>query len=161
MPAQARSMRAAAAAKYLPHQVQTLLIAEAPPQASDRYFYFESVTKHDSLFRHVAAGILGTPIDRGNKREALQQIMLKGFFLIDLSADPIVAGSNLASLVPALVPRAKALSPLRIILIKANVFDLLYNPLTEAGLPVVNRRIPFPGSGQQKRFNESFTAALR
>jgi hypothetical protein len=45
-------------------------------------------------------------------------------------------------------------------LIKANVFDIAFATLRAAGLPVVPVRIPFPGSGQQKRFREAFAAAL-
>jgi hypothetical protein len=40
------------------------------------------------------------------------------------------------------------------------VFDAAYIPLHEAGLPVNGVRVPFPGSGQQKRFEEAFAAAL-
>jgi hypothetical protein len=30
-----------------------------------------------------------------------------------------------------------------------------------AGLPVIDRRIPFPGSGQQQRFEAEFAVALK
>jgi hypothetical protein len=48
----------------------------------------------------------------------------------------------------------------RIILIKTTVFDAAYGALKSSGLPVVNRRIPFPSTGQQKRFREQFAEAL-
>jgi hypothetical protein len=38
--------------------VELLLVAEAPPSALDRYFYFEDVPVQDSLFRYVARAIL-------------------------------------------------------------------------------------------------------
>jgi hypothetical protein len=59
-----------------------------------------------------------------------------------------------------LVARVTALSPEKIILIKATVYDTAFEALHAAGLPVVNERIPFPGSGQQKRFEAAFARAL-
>src|SRR3954467_13749513 len=51
--------RRRAAERYEPDVVDLLLVAEAPPSALDRFFYFEHVTTHDSLFRYVVRGILG------------------------------------------------------------------------------------------------------
>ena len=55
----AAERRAVAAAKYRPEQVQLLLVAEAPPAALNRYFYFEDVRDQDSLFRHVVRSVAG------------------------------------------------------------------------------------------------------
>src|SRR5205823_6407163 len=49
----ARARRRQAAERYRPDVVDLLLVAEAPPSAPDRFFYFEHVTTHDSLFRYV------------------------------------------------------------------------------------------------------------
>ena len=49
----ARRRRDRAARKYRPKQVELLLVAEAPPAALDRYFYFEDVREQDSLFRYA------------------------------------------------------------------------------------------------------------
>ena len=49
----------------------------------------------------------------------------------------------------------------RIILISAGTYDHAYAALRDAGLPVVDVRLPFPGSGQQRRFLDEFTEALR
>jgi hypothetical protein len=40
---EARKRREEAAARYRPDSVDLLLVAEAPPSALDRYFYFEDV----------------------------------------------------------------------------------------------------------------------
>jgi hypothetical protein len=63
--------------------------------------------------------------------------------------------------VPDLLRRIRRLDPDKIIVIKASVYDLVQRPLAEAGLPVVEERIPFPESGQQRRFEVSFGRALR
>ena len=137
-----------------------LLVAEAPPAALDRYFYFEDVPQRDSLFRYVARSILKTGPTRTNKADLLARLRDKGVFLIDLKRDP-VDGESLATEVPDLLQRVQRLDPHQIIVIKASVYDLVQRPLAEAGLPVVDERVPFPGSGQQQRFEVAFARALR
>ncbi len=156
----ARRRRERAARKYRPDDVKLLLVAEAPPAALDRYFYFADVPEQDSLFRYVARAILKTEPTRNNKAELLAQLRDKRVFLIDLTRDP-VSGESLATEVPALLTRIRKLDPHKIILIKANVYDLAQRTLAEAGLPVVDERIPFPGSGQQRQFEIAFERALR
>ncbi|WP_133163746.1 hypothetical protein [Cryobacterium zongtaii] len=58
------------------------------------------------------------------------------------------------------VQLASSLAPDGIVAIKKNVFELLQEPLLSAGLPLLHDEyIPFPGSGQQKRFQERFATA--
>jgi hypothetical protein len=80
--------------------------------------------------------------------------------LIDLKTEP-VDGTPLADSVPGLIERCRALAPRAIILVKATVYDAAHSPMKSAGLPVVDERIPFPGSGQQRRLEEAFSRALR
>jgi hypothetical protein len=155
----ARERRARAARRFRPDVVKTLLVAEAPPSASDRYFYFTDVRTQDSLFRYVTRVALGLEPTRENKGELLNALMQRGFFLIDLSPDP-VGTRTLTEQVPELVTRCRNLDPRRIILIKATVYDAAFAALRRAGLPVVDVRIPFPGSGQQRRFEAAFRRAL-
>jgi hypothetical protein len=158
--ARARLRRQRAARRFWPDEIKLLLVAEAPPAALDRYFYFTDVREQDSLFRYVARAILKKEPTRENKRELLAELRDRGVFLIDLSVDP-VDGSPVSQHVPSLLRRVRRLQPAKIILIKATVHDAAYWPLREAGLPVAPERIPFPGSGQQRRFEESFRRALR
>lgn len=151
----ARQRRRAAASRYRPAVIDTLLVAEAPPSALDRYFYFEDVDVHDSLFRHVVQAVLGERPTR-DKAPYLDELKQRGWFLIDMSEDPFRDRAVLRLLVPDLVARCQELSPRRIVLIGAGLFDLVCRPLERAGLPVVRARLPFPGSGQQTRFLEMF-----
>jgi hypothetical protein len=157
--ARLRDQRSAAARRFQPDRVKLLLVAEAPPSAPDRYFYFADVSSHDSLFRYVARAILDMEPTRMNKAELLTMLRDRGVFLIDVLPDP-VSGQLLSSGVPALVERVRNLAPDKVILIKATVFDAAYTALVDAGLPVVDIRIPFPGSGQQRRFEKAFAEAL-
>lgn len=158
--AEVRQRRAEAAERYRPDEVRLLLVAQAPPDAADRYFYFTDVAQQDSLFRSVARAILPhTEPTRDNKASLLAQLRDRGVFLIDLKPDP-VDGSPLSPYVPALLARIAELAPERIVLIKADVFDAAYPAFAAAGLPVSKVRIPFPSFGQQKAFAEAFGRAL-
>ncbi|SIF25235.1 Uncharacterised protein [Mycobacteroides abscessus subsp. abscessus] len=158
--AEVRRRRAAAAELYRPDKVRLLLVAQAPPDAADRYFYFTDVATQDSLFRSVARAILpNCEPTRDNKAAVLTELRDRGVFLIDLKPDP-VDGSDLSPYVPALLARIAELAPERIVLIKADVYDTAYPALAAAGLPVSKVRIPFPSSGRQKEFAVAFGRAL-
>jgi len=156
----ARARRDRAGRKYKPERIDLLLVAEAPPTALDRYFYFEYVQQQDSLFRYVCRAVLKKEPTRTNKSAQLAELRDHGVFLIDLQQEPHDS-TPLATLVRRLVSRCRRLSPFRIILIKVNVFDAAYEPLRQAGLPVVNVRVPFPGSGQQAKFMRQMQKALK
>ena len=147
----ARRRRAEAADRYRPRVVDTLLVAEAPPSALDRYFYFEDVGEHDSLFRHVVAAALGEKPTR-DKAPWLDELRERGWFLVHLSEDPFHDRAVLPPLVPDLLARCEQLAPGRILVVGAPLYDLVYRPMRDAALPVVDVRMPFPGSGQQRRF---------
>src|SRR3954447_802245 len=157
--AAARERRSAAAARWRPDHVELLLVAEAPPSALDRYFYFEDVRIHDSLFRHVVEAVLDEKPTR-DKAPYLDALRERGVFLIDLCPDPF---SDRREAIPAAVPtlarRIRAIGPRRVVLIGASVYDHAYPALRAAQLPVVTARLPYPGAGQQRRFLEGFRAA--
>jgi hypothetical protein len=149
----ARRRRELSADRYRPDKIETLLVVEAPPSALDRSFYFEDVTAHDSLFRHVVEAVLGERPTR-DKAPYLDELRERGWFLLHMSPEPFRDRSVLTPLIPSLIERCRQLSASRIVVVGAPLFDLVHAPLTAAGLPVVNARIPFPGSGQQRRFLE-------
>ncbi len=118
----ARRRRDAAAARYKPEAVELLLVAEAPPAALDRYFYFKDVPDQDSLFRHVARAVLAIEPSRSQKPVQLQRLADRGVFLIDLKPDPKLAGETLEAYVPDLVARAVELRPRHVITLDPNVY---------------------------------------
>ena len=158
-PVDALRLRRESAERFRPEKVRLLLVAEAPPRSRDRYFYFRAVSAHDSLFRYVVKGLYGFTPDRVTKPELLQRLSSDGVYLIDLSEAP-EGVSDLRGVVPGLIARCRALRPEAIVVIKTRVYDAAFASLRSAGLPVVDRRIPFPGSGQQQRFEEEFAKAL-
>lgn len=155
----ARARRERAARLFKPETIDLLLVAEAPPSALDRYFYFLDVREQDSLFRYVCQALLNRKPTRESKPDLLAELRDHGVCLIDLQEEPR-DGTPLSEFVPELVERCERLDPRWIVLIKATVFDAAYAALAAAGLPVSSVRVPFPGSGQQKRFLEAFDRAL-
>jgi len=155
------AQRTTAAAKYRPAHVRLLLVAEAPPCTPDRYFYFEDVGRHDWLFRYVWEGLMGSKPDRSQKAEHLAVLREAGVFMIDLHEESISQPSlgDLRPKVPGLLERCRAIKAGHIVLIKSSVYDAAFEPLAAAGLPVIDERIPFPASGQQKKFLEAFRRA--
>lgn len=155
------SKRRAAAAKYKPDKIKLLLVAEAPPCTAGRCFYFEHKDPHDWLFRYVWEGLFGGKPDRTRKAEHLAALCEAGVYMIDLHEETI-SQPSLADLRPhvdGLLERCRFLKPRHIVLIKSSVHDTAFEPLRAAGLPVIDERMPFPASGQQKKFLESFRRA--
>jgi hypothetical protein len=148
-------LRQEAAQRYRPDRVDTLLVAEAPPSAPDRDFYFEHVPTQDSLFRHVVEGVLGEKPTR-DKVPWLDDLCERGWFLIHVSDEPFRDRTVLPPLLPDLLARIDELAPRRVLLIGATLYDLAYRALRDAGVPVLDVRLPFPGSGQQRRFLDAF-----
>jgi hypothetical protein len=103
--------------------------------------------------------LLGVIPNRRSKAEVLGRLRDEGVFLIDVADGP--AGAfDLKAHIPGMLAGCHHFAPDALVLIKVTMFDAAYEPLLRAGLPVINCRIPFPGSGQQRCFEEQFAIAL-
>lgn len=159
--------------KYMPIKIKTLFIAEKPPKAPDRFFYYEDVRQYDSLFIYLMKELYHDNIDlyltssrtTSIKAEILTRFKNDGYYLMDLSDDSSsfaeVYASELMTSLSELVNKGIMSMETPIILIKANVYDCLFSRLVTAGYNVIDERIPFPGSGRQKDFEECFRNALK
>ena len=163
-------------ARWKPDTVRLLLIAESAPDdggdlANRRFFYDDTLTGKDGLFREVVRALYDNPplaSGPGQKVPWLQRLKDDGVFLIDLAPVPVnyhrpaERQATLTASITATVAEARALKPVGVICVKQNVFDMLHYPLTDTGVRLLHDVfVPFPGSGQQKRFRERFTAAVR
>ena len=165
-----KQVYAKATAPYKPRHIKTLLVAEAPPCNLDRFFYFEDVKVQDSLFLEIMGVLYPQQKQRylnngrrtQDKAELLALFAEDGYLLTDLYEVPLEPFSDeeaIASLLARMEKLVDKSTP--VILIKANVYDLLYPVLKEKGYNVVAERLPFPGSGQQKVFREKFAAIVQ
>ncbi len=83
--------------RYKPEGIKYLLIAEAPPDSLDRFFYYENVRHHDYLFLGVTETLYPDLKDKfiasGRSSDLKRLILLKlqadGFYLVDLSELPL------------------------------------------------------------------------
>lgn len=162
--------------KYLPEKVTMLLVGEAPPDSLDRFFYYENVKEKDYLFIGVmkileSESVIFHYINMGRpaneKRRLLESFKSKGYYLMDLSSVPVGIEQpeshmdEFLSELKQLEDSGHINKETPIILIKVNVYDCLYWRLKGEGYKnVVNERIPFPSSGQQRNFAEGFRRAI-
>ncbi len=161
--------------RWKPERVRLLLIAESAPDdgghiANRRFFYDEHLTGKDGLFREVVRALYDNPALASGpnaKTPWLEKLKADGMSLSDLATAPVnefTAGNREAALarnVSDTVMLAHELAPAGVVLVKQNVFDLLHQSVRAAGLPLLHDEfIPFPGSGQQRRFRERFAHAL-
>lgn len=162
--------------KFKPENIKILFVAEAPPDALERFFYFHDVRSNDWLYLGIVKALCAYPdtysdnIDpkklRENKEEILNLLKDDGFYLMDLSPLP-------KSLIPPhelfksdFIERLKNETAIdktttKIILIKVNVYDCLFYSMKELGYAVQPQRIPFPASGQQQNFAVEMQKALK
>lgn len=88
-----------------------MLVAEAPPDSLERFFYFEDVKQHDYLFLGVAQAMypdlkdkfLTSKRNMEIKKSILERFKSDGFFLLDLSDLPLsLLKESLESQLPSL-----------------------------------------------------------
>jgi hypothetical protein len=167
--------------KYKPSTIKVLLLAEAPPEAaSKRFFYFEDVSRGDTLFLETMKalypeyclehGIPNTKKIRSNKRHLLTRFRNDGYYLEDSCSYPLPKGispsqkvSILKMELPNLLTRLSVLitTATPIILISSPVFKANYKPLTSVGYSVINvAPIPFP-LGFQNEYKAGILHAIK
>lgn len=157
--------------KYEPERIKYLLIAEAPPNDVERFFYYEDVKEKDFLFLGVmevlypdlkSKYLLGMR-DKQLKKEMLEQFKLDGFYLVDLSDKPLSTTIITKKMTKLFLAKLDELvdKETKIVLIKINIFEMLF-PLINARFEdqVANYRLPFPSSGQQGRFRIMFNDVI-
>ena len=166
-----KDVYALAGAKYKPVKIRTLLLAEAPSDNLERYFYFEDVKRQDSLFLEMT-GVLYPELKRrylqsGRKTELKEGLLYllrdDGYWLMNVSQVSLnISKTTLEDCLPDLLQRLQKTIDKKtpVLLIKANVYDLCYSFLLEHGYNVINERLPFPGSGQQRVFREKFAKVI-
>jgi hypothetical protein len=105
--------------------------------------------------------VLGVEPLRTAKKTQLGQLRDAGVWLIDLKLDPKEhEREDLSPHVDDLVQRAADCAADDVVLVKVTVYDSAFAALRERGLPVVDERIHFPGSGRQKEFEKGMRRAL-
>lgn len=160
-----------AAKKYRPNKIKTLFVAESPPAFKigtyPSYFYFERNPSGDILFGTIIEALyfIVYKKDPERKRKLLERLKDDCYFLMDVCNEPINRDSNfkrrsdldrspiISQRIPELInelglleSKGILLEDTKIILIKKNIYQLLEQPLKDAGFNVINKdKVNFPG----------------
>jgi hypothetical protein len=164
--------------KYKPDIVKYLLVAETPPRSdSNRFFYFENVMDHDSLFLETMKVLYPEDSSRMNAREIrsnkatfLLRFKNDGFYLIDSLEVPFerrYSSSQKVRLIgeaqESFLSRINSIKDenTKVILISGTVFEADFNFLKKHGINVINKEsIPFPAFGHQEDFRNKMNEIL-
>lgn len=157
--------------KYRPDSIKYLLVAEAPPDSMERFFYYPDVKDKDwlflgvmeALYAHEKKEYLNSGRNENIKQKLLQRFKNEGFFLIDYLPIPkIMYSRSFRAGLPDFLNRVESTidAEIPIILIKVNIYDTTFNQLHSHGYNVVDERIVFPSTGNQKHFQSQFESAL-
>lgn len=161
--------RATATQKYRPAKVRILFLAESPPAAPDRHFYFEDVTRADTLWVQLMRALYPqefgeTAQERKRKGVWLHRFQREGYWLLEAVPHPIAKQKKEVQIrdnterVRAVI---QAAAPEHVVLIAAPVYKALRQPLAAAGISLPQpQAVPFPGRGQQGRFQIAMQATL-
>jgi hypothetical protein len=156
--------------RYEPERIRLGIIAESPP-ASGLYFYDQTGAPSEPLFAALMKQLDPSRPSRATKEVGLREFQRRGWLLVDATYEPVnkLDRSSAARVIerdyPLLRDDLATLTPDRsvpLVLIKTNICKVLEPKLTRDGFRVLNRGclIPFPASGQQKKFHEQFGAII-
>jgi len=146
---------------YTPTHPKIIFVLESPPK-SGLYFYDPSGEKSEPLFRAMMTDVLG--IQPTTKHEGLTAFASAGYLLVAATYSPVnhphLSQRESDALILQDLPRLEAdlrqhaQADTGIVLVKANVCDLLELRLLALGFTVINqgKRPPFPSTGQQGKF---------
>lgn len=154
--------------KYLPETMKLIFILESPP-ASGKYFYDKTGKKTEPLFKELMKALDYEPID---KEDGLNFFKGKGYLLVDSTYKPVnnLKGKERANIILSdfseLLADLEGINPAKktpIVLVKVNICKLLEGRLLSKGFIVLNKGkvVPFPSTGQQKRFQAEICNILK
>jgi hypothetical protein len=157
-------------APYVPKAPKIIFVLESPPK-SGLYFYNPEGRVSEPLFSAMMKYIL--EMKPKSKDEGLREFAARGFLLIDATYTPVnhdhlsaqERNKRILDDLQCLVEELREyVGPgTGVVLVKANVCEILEPVLVSRGFPVLNRgkKIPFPSNGQQGHFQVAVRAVLR
>lgn len=156
--------------KFEPTTVKLVVIAESPPK-NQTYFYNPAGKTSEWLFSALMKQLGHTPM---TKEDGLRELQRRGWILVDATYEPVDGLGTQKKMRNAIIERdyrllvatLEEVSPdksVPIILIKANVCELLDDRLTADGFNVLNGgvRVAFPAFGQQPNFHAQFAPLVK
>jgi hypothetical protein len=153
--------------RFEPAHVSLAIVAESPP-VSGKYFYDPAGRVTEPLFSALMKSLGEKP---ASKEAGLRAFRERGWILVDATYEPVngMTPSQRDVVIlrdnPLLVADLRRLAAGRtmpVVLVKANVCQLLEPLLQQGGFNVLNngRAIYFPAAGQQGRFHQQFATVV-
>ena len=147
--------------RYHPSNLRHIFILESPPD-SGKYFYDECGKVSEFLFKAMMRFIEFTP---SNKKEGLEYFQKCGYLLVDATYRQVnnLTCSERDKIIcedfDLLLEDLSNINPekkIPLILVKANICEILEDCLEQKGFAVLNNKtkIPFPSTGNQNKFHE-------
>jgi hypothetical protein len=155
--------------RYVPNHRRIIFVLESPPK-SGLYFYNPDGSVSEPLFRAMMKDVV--EIDPNTKDEGLREFAARGFLLIDATYTPVnhnhlsrrARNQIILDDFPLLLEdlRHHMQPSTQLVLVKANVCELLEPVLAGNGFTVLNRgkKVPFPSTGNQNKFRNTVRPML-
>ncbi len=137
-------------AYFHPKKVRVLFVAEAPP-AGGTFFY----AANSQVYRYLREALQA---HLGNPQDFLEAFKERGYFLDDLSLEPIDRISKKDRIqiftqnVPSLAHRIAQYNPEVVVSILTRICPYVEDAISKAKISVPHHCVPFPGTGQQGNF---------
>jgi hypothetical protein len=142
------------------------------PLISGKYFYNPEGRTTEPLFTAMMKDVL--ELFPKTKHEGLAEFVVRGYLLVDATITPVkipgspavrnkAAAAQINQDFPRLVAELckHSQTDTKMLLVKANVCELLNIPLTQEGFYVLNGNLanPLPSNGEQPRFRKRLRPA--
>ncbi len=161
----------------IPDKIELLIVAEAPPEADENYFYRlknpNTKKGNRSFFCGIMKGVgllkKETKWDRAMAKDLLEAFLGAGYFLIDTCPEPLLVDYNerpkeMEKYVPSLIQNIEDLKPDNILFIcKTNeIVKKRVREKEEFREKVIKEvLLPYPGNGWLNRFIALFPEEYR
>jgi hypothetical protein len=146
-------------ARYRPDQITTLFVGESAP-VSGAFFY----CGNSALARHMETAV--TANGRGGNGEFLERFKAYGWYLDDLVLTPVnhlpktQREAQCVAAVNGLADRIAEYRPLAIVSVLLKIKEIVGVAAKLACSNAVQFAVPFPGNGQQARFQREMALIL-
>jgi len=147
-----------AADKFRPKRIHLLLVGNAPAE-EERWFYSTSPEALDPRFAQVCEVIFENAPD-GTPEVLLKELRRRGVFYVDLKPDGPRSGESLAPYVGPFLINLGTLGPEKIIILEPEAYDAAFSRMSEAGLPVVDVRVPNLDPESPESFRQKLRQAI-
>jgi hypothetical protein len=146
-------------ARYRPDRITTLFVGESAPESGAFFYYGNSALTHQMETALTANGL-------GGNRDFLERFMSYGWYLDDLVLTPVnhlpkaQREAQCIAAVHSLADRIAEYRPLGIVSVLLKIKDIVGIAAKLARSDAVQFAVPFPGNGQQARFQREMARIL-